>query len=282
MNIRTISQLNKIKDPLDISNESLMSMSLFNQAELNYSSKAVSIQVLSHKLSSDINTALVNTYGLTYNGVPIKSTDLSASIFNILSNDIQLGGIKTFIDSPIVPAPTSLSSATNKKYVDTKVTESPIYIKPNGLVPNAFDVDNTPIASTSDNLLHWELLNYSAGKVQSTVQTVTSDGNLVCYGWVTAAEVVEPAAAWVALEGKINGKWIILQLSPWITGSNSTELQYVSFNAPVKNGLQLRLTTGFNVNYNKTTYQNRSNTLVYNVVAPGTSITNAFIGYILG
>lgn len=283
MNIRTISQLNRISNPDDITNKSLIELSLFNLETLNYSSNAVEVKTFTSKLSSDINENLKTVYGLTLNNVPIKSSDLSSTITNIISSDISFSGTKTFLQSPTVPPPVTLKSVTNKEYVDDKITDSPIYIKTNSILPNAFTIENIPIARSSDNLLHWELLNkISGGKVQSTEQVAKIDGNLVCYGWITPFDLVDPASAWVVLECFINGNWVIVQLMPWVVGNNSLEMQYISFNVPVKKGVKIRITSGFGVNYNKTTYQNRDNTLIYNVVATGTNITNAFVGYVIG
>ena len=68
-----------------------------------------------------------------------------------------------------------------------------------------------------------------------------------------------------------------LQIQPWIVGKYSSTAQYVSFNIPVKAGLQLKIMTGFNVNGNNTGLSERP-TLMF---AEEGNMPNAFVGYIL-
>lgn len=82
------------------------------------------------------------------------------------------------------------------------------------------------------------------------------NGNLVAWGWLTedAYSTPLPEQCWVALVASIkcenynNTQFDIpIQVVPWIRGKNSTALQYVGFNAPVRKGLRLKVKTGFKV-----------------------------------
>lgn len=80
--------------------------------------------------------------------------------------------------------------------------------------------------------------------VHSHFQQIRTTGNLVVWGWLSDRGVVAPENAWVGIFGlmKYEGGptdmvWTPLQIQPWIKGVNSSQLQYVGFNVPVKEGL---------------------------------------------
>lgn len=106
-------------------------------------------------------------------------------------------------------------------------------------------------------------------------------GNLVVYGWLADRGNVLPQEAWVALCGKIKNygsdetKWTILQVQPWITSDRSHIIQYVGFNIPVNQGLELKIRCGFKVD-DTASNTNDFNTLTFEHVQP-----NTFVGYIV-
>lgn len=66
-----------------------------------------------------------------------------------------------------------------------------------------------------------------------------------------------------------------MQLQPWHVSDRSKIIQYVGFNIPVKEGLQLKIKTGFRVN-SSATATNSGNSLVFPNVQH-----NVFVGYIV-
>ena len=69
-----------------------------------------------------------------------------------------------------------------------------------------------------------------------------------------------------------------MQLQPWNVSDRSKVFQYVSFNIPVKKGLELKIKTGFKMNFTATA-TNQSNSLALDQVR---SNGGTFIGYIIG
>ena len=72
-----------------------------------------------------------------------------------------------------------------------------------------------------------------------------STGMLTLYGWLDSSNVQNLKylpSAWCALEGKINGKWEILQLQ---SVTPAKQFSYVSFCVPVMANLTIRLELGF-------------------------------------
>lgn len=70
-------------------------------------------------------------------------------------------------------------------------------------------------------------------------------GMLTLYGWIDSSNVQNIKylpSAWCALQGKIGGRWEILQLQPVIPAK---QFSYISFCVPVMKDLQVRLELGF-------------------------------------
>ncbi len=113
-------------------------------------------------------------------------------------------------------------------------------------------------------------------------------GWFTCFGWLS--EFSEGAMAnyqrWVVLEGNLNDKmpiinettkerapnWCILQLQPFVP---SPYISYVGFGVPVREGLELRIRTGFAVGSSSGNYA-MSNTTTRASMA--NHIPNAFVG----
>lgn len=144
----------------------------------------------------------------------------------------------------------------------------------------------------SEKFIHWHFDNGTRDTSQFVwpdgttheSETCNNNGNLVVYGWLADNGNVLPQEAWVAIYGKIlypseggayDTAWVALQVHPWIVGSKSTAMQYVSFNIPVKTGLELKIKTGFNVNTNPSGLQ-VGNRETFSLNEPG-----SFVGYII-
>lgn len=113
---------------------------------------------------------------------------------------------------------------------------------------------------------------------QSSGVICRKTGNLIAYGWFADCGDALPQESWVALYGKITttseNKWTILQLQPWVVSERSRVVQYVGFNVPVREGLALKVKTGFRVNASATGFGG-GNSLVFPNIQH-----NVLVGYI--
>ena len=154
-----------------------------------------------------------------------------------------------------------------------------------------------PFAADNETFMHWHI---DDGQTDSTtwIDPQTNSvgqpdgvrcehtGFLTIYGWLADNGMVLPQNAWVGLYAKMyvqkenqisptGGQWVLLQVQPWIRGANATQLQYVCFNIPVREGLYLKIRTGFNVNGKVGGFQD-GRSLTYALNQP-----NSFTGYIV-
>lgn len=155
-----------------------------------------------------------------------------------------------------------------------------------------------PMAVDSDQFMHWHIddngtdstqwMDPSAKGRKTQIDGVRCEhtGFLTIYGWLADNGQPLPQDCWVGLYGRINvindktgeqipGKWVMLQVQPWVRGAYSSRLQYVSFSLPVSAGLWLKIKTGFNVNGHVGGFQD-SRSLTYSLNQP-----NSFTGYII-
>ena len=79
------------------------------------------------------------------NDQKIPSTAAADERFVDQVNNETIGGVKTFASSPVVPAPTSGTDATNKTYVDTEIND-----KIDEAITNDIGTDGTGITITDD------------------------------------------------------------------------------------------------------------------------------------
>ena len=157
----------------------------------------------------------------------------------------------------------------------------------NGTYHTAYDEFETPSKQMywhidhdqTDSSLWKDEYGAEAGPV-----TCKYTGNLVCYGWLADNGSVKPGCAWVGIFGHVicgnatQPSWVALQIQPWIMGKYSSTAQYVSFNIPVKKGLQLKIMTGFHVNGNNSALHDDTPTLMFTDAG---NLPNTFVGYIL-
>lgn len=66
-----------------------------------------------------------------------------------------------------------------------------------------------------------------------------------------------------------------MQVQPWVIGSKSSIMQYVSFNIPVSSGTKLKIRTGFKVDGTNSGFA-QPNALTYDSWQP-----NSFVGYVI-
>ena len=138
-------------------------------------------------------------------------------------------------------------------------------------VENNLREEETQAPGTEDekhNRYVFRMTNY-----RSNEWTATHSGIFSCWGWVDMHTDSHPGnncEAWIALEGKLNDKWCVLQVQPF-NKYNGELISYVGFTFPVSKGLKLRLTSGFRVGTNSGKYQQENGSLANH-------IANCFVG----
>ena len=277
MIIRTISQLPKVDN--DIEDTSLFELS--KKVDEKYISKAANFG----KIKQQIVGNAIEEVGVTYNLIDGKNvidvSKIKETVDLLKSGDLSCNGNKTFFGNvDVVPGPTlderKPYNVANVQYVDDALENISMYIGSKSNYTAAVTADS--IVLNPEHILKL----YFNDKAQVTNEVeIPKSGNLVMYGWLADNGNIDTATAWVALEGKVNESWIIIQLQPWILGNKHENLQYVGFNCPVAKGMKIRVATGFMLNYSNSTYQNRKNSLVKNIASEGINMTNAFLGYVI-
>ena len=139
------------------------------------------------------------------------------------------------------------------------------YFEPNMKIHTTHKDANGIIEYTNDSVNH--LKNENDTYCQMSIQegnrisnewTTPAQGNLVVYGWLDSSACLNNKAipsAFCVLEADINENWEILAVQPVTPAKNIT---YVGFNVMVKEGLVLRVRTGFNVGAKSGGYSNEN------------------------
>ena len=115
---------------------------------------------------------------------------------------------------------------------------------------------------------------------------IRETGMLTIYGWLAANAEIAAQEAWVGLFGMVQvndgqggrvNKWQALQIQPFVVGKYSQVAQYVGFNIPVRQQLELKIMTGFKVN-DSASALHVGNSLMFNSLG---HMPNSFVGYVL-
>ena len=254
ISITTISQLPAIsKDKLASSSifETGIKVSTADANENKYSSYKVTYNELSDLLSSNIDSVLYPKYNIA---------NTAERLTNLESNDLDIGGVKNFTTSAMI---------NNKEIATTEKVQMIL----NESMPGFISSKSKIVAYS----LNWgNSQSNSYDPYLSETITINQTGNLVIYGWMADTGNVAAAQAWISLDGFIQNNWEILQLKPWSTSNISNKLQYVNFNVPVANGLNIRIRTGFPVNTTISGAQNINRSLV-----TGNNISIGFKCYVI-
>lgn len=115
-------------------------------------------------------------------------------------------------------------------------------------------------------------------------ELIRDTGQLVVWGWLADKGDVPPEMAWVGLFAalKCDGydetqKFDIpIAVQPWVRGEYASTLQYIGFTVPVKEGLKLKIKTGFPVNNENSGFQNAGTMTFIDM-----NIPNSFFGYVV-
>lgn len=110
-------------------------------------------------------------------------------------------------------------------------------------------------------------------------------GQLVVWGWLADNGDVDAEMAWVGLFAAIKCEGydtthtydLPISIQPWIRGEHASTMQYISFNVPVKKGLNIKIKTGFSVNTSAQGFKQGSGTLSF----VDRWVPNAFFGYVV-
>ena len=304
MKLRTISQLNELTSDSSLPDGSLMEVAVpaIGTQPQKYCSMSISTGTLRTRMLSSFEDDLADKYGLVDSRGPVDVSEIQRRLDGVLlSNDYRIDGRKVFgdqaryassrpVDQMDVNALISRSQAVEisrdyGNFLSPKTTY--VDSDPDNTTPNtAFDPEHfmkwqfDQDGRDSDEFMLDPYSNQRANPVFAKYS-----GNLVVYGWLADNGNVAAQEAWVGLFGKVGigsqdsevKRWVALQIQPWIIGAKSQAIQYVGFNVPVRQNMQLKIMTGFPVNTQNSGFQDPGyNTLTFLSNQPCT-----FVGYIL-
>lgn len=310
MTIQSISQLDPITT---IANEDLFNVS--RREETGYSSKSIKFGNIISGINEEVCEYIAKKYDIP-DWDACFECDFSMvktieRIKTISAENMTFYGVKTFVDPPIVDKdlPINLDESLEKKVPNAGTVKKMIQAYSNTIAPSSivdFDPENnsghTAYYPSKELIWHFDdnTNDSSLFIVDETTPTPQRAGYISCnqsgwlniYGWITDGGNVLPQEAWVGLFAKLKvinqtdpateadaaeERVIMVQCHPWVVGSKSSTMQYVSFGLPVKKGLQLKIKTGFKVSGNATGLQH-SNSLLFNDAG---MMPNTFVGYII-
>jgi len=239
MLVRTISQLPEVKtDFMD----GRMEISIPESAEsAKFTSKSIKYETIQTQIENQISSEMASTYHLTAdNGNPINVNQETKKVANILTGNMNIGGIKKFLDWPWIQKdfPTDFTKYGNNngdfilpnvKKVKQLITETPSYFStPDSMVAegNPLPYHKNPATEASkpeslgydatvgsDKFYFWRIDDQGtdSGKAiydnesatEDRYETIRDTGNLVVWGWLADNGEVEPEMAWVGLYGKL-------------------------------------------------------------------------------
>lgn len=304
MTIRTVSQLPPQTSILP--GQSLFEVSVPGNGA-KYISKKISCDTLLNQFEAQISADVGRNFGLLSGNTPYNVGNISAAVNDLSNSSIVLSGIKEFKNIPTITTNLSAykysSSGANtydpdvfipnvmkvKDLIDTRAC----FIGEDYVINGDPGNDESPRFTTkSDNFMYFRIDDTGVDsskwidpetKSEAGYQTCKYSGFLTMFGWLADNGNVLAQDAWVGLYGQIYSilddgsqqqRWIPLQIQPWVIGSRSSIRQYVSFNLPVKEGLRLKVKTGFRVNGSTAGMQD-SATKSFNLNEP-----NCFVGWI--
>lgn len=299
MTIKTISQITPLDGDIELS--SYFGISQYNPIDGGkFSSRKVPYEKIQDQIAKYIDNEYTRDkyHAQNDDGTPINIKTLRQNVDALSSSNVILNGIKTFTDAPVIINNVNtgnLNNIPNIKCVKEIISDQAGFISEGQYLD--FNPGNSNGYTRYDGYLsepkqlYWHIDHNQTDSsewideygVKAGPAICKYTGNLVCYGWLADNGNIRPETAWVGLFGRVKTgdsddlNWVALQIQPWIVGKYSSTLQYVSFNIPVKAGLQLKIMTGFKVNGNNTGLTEQP-TLMF---AEEGNMPNTFVGYIL-
>lgn len=300
MTIRTISELKPEQKPIP---SDLFKISRqIGEDSKAYANRKISYGDILSSMQDTIIEATRNEWNLSSLNVTNIDNRLNKfeSVISVEVNDDKTNVAK-FAVSPV-----SLGHAhkdndiTNRADVIDIVQDFSEYITPGSYIAvdnNNEILGNGTTYSDSSSQYHWHIdtgMQDSSKSEDKTISRlgpnggvlITETGMLTIYGWLAANYEIAAQEAWVGLFGMIhvndgNGgrvkKWQALQIQPFVIGKYSQVAQYVGFNIPVRQQLELKIMTGFKVN-DSASALHVGNSLMYNSLG---NTPNSFVGYVL-
>ena len=307
MTPRTISTLSPCG--LTVTKNSLLEVSV--PIGEKFISKNQTIGNLQTQFESEISANIAREFEMLNGDEKYSLASLSAAIHSISCEDAIFTGTKEFANIPVVT--TNLTSYNfSHSGLDGSVTYSPDQLVPNvmkvkdlideraNFIGSGYVVDGDPgddeaprFTTKSDEFMYFRLDDNGTDSSKwidpetsapAGAAVCTRTGYLTLFGWLADNGNVLAQDAWVALYAQIllasesstpQYRWIPIQVQPWIIGARSSIRQYVGFSVPVKEGLKLKIRTGFRVNGSTAAMQDES-TKSFNLNEP-----NCFVGWII-
>ena len=303
MTIRTVSQLPP--QTSNLPNGTLFEVSV--PGGQKYISKKLSVDTLLEQFNGTISSGIANEFGLINGTKPLNVRGISADVHTLSVEDCELSGIKAYYDIPVIKTNlTRYNSASqgvqaydpddfipNVMRVKDLIDDRACFIGDDYLIDGDPGGDESPRFTTkSENFMYFRIDDNGVDsskwidpetRAEAGYVECQYSGFLTMFGWLADNGNVLAQDAWVGLYGQIyvttkNGdraqKWIPLSIQPWVIGASSSTRQYVGFNIPVKEGLRLKVKTGFRVNGSTAGMQD-SSTKSFNLNEP-----NCFVGWI--
>lgn len=285
ISFQTISSL---RPAYVLGNDDLFEISVKTETEKQYNSKCIkgesiktackdyTIKFLeeNYKLQSTTNFELIEQAINSYLNGDDTNTIFGRHAFNeppIVINSVE----KNWLSEE-----NKQKCATIKSLLEFSKDENALFINKSGSYNTSYkNIENDEMKSVSgltnalniDEKQHNSFIFRLVGSQSESWKCVTS-GWFTCFGWVAEDNIAanHPVNRWVALEGYFGdeNEWKVLQFFPI---HSSAECSYVSFSLPVKEGLELRLRSGFKVGSNSGLYWNYRNSVTNH-------IANAFVG----
>ena len=276
-----------------------------------YISKNQTIGNLQTQFEAEISSNIAREFEMLSGGTKYSLAGLSSAIHAISCEDAIFTGTKEFTNIPVVT--TNLTSYNfSHSGLDGSVSYSPDQLVPNVLkvkdlideranfIGSGYVIDGDPgsdeaprFTTKSDEFIYFRMDdNGTDSSKWIDPETSAPAGAVVCprtgyltlFGWLADNGNVLAQDAWVGLYAQIllasessspQYRWIPLQIQPWIIGARSSIRQYVGFNLPVKEGLKLKIKTGFRVNGSTSGMQDEA-TKSFNLNEP-----NCFVGWVV-
>ena len=293
--------------------QTTLSNGIRNAIEIGFSSKYGwkdgSSNINIKKLKDDITTLSSNNCSLmgiktfmSWPSIPLNASTINSLNSSNYGNDLghivpNINAVKDLIGSQPVYFSTDDSTVAegnplnahshNEQTYESKSGDTATY--KTATIPESLSY-NTTIGN--NKFYFWHIDDKDSSKAIYDTRSATIDryekmrdtGQLVVWGWLADNGNVSPEMAWVGLfaaikrEGDDNTQYDVpISIQPWIRGQHASTLQYISFNVPVKNGLELKIKTGFPVNSHTSGGFQNVGTLTF----IDRYIPNSFFGYII-
>lgn len=288
LNFKTISTLTRHEDSIP-ANSTLFEISVLDTNN-SYISKSVTFLKISEQLINDVVEYFNNEYGLTSHiNLEDMYDDIKAYWDGTTTTSKKTAvGHHYFMEAPFIinsitgewTNSSNINRVVNiKSLIEFTKNENSIYLNSKcTFTTNYYSIElqkdeqriGIEHAPSTEVEKHNAFIFRLVG-TESEVWTCPASGWFTCYGWVdeNSPDNNQPSSRWIVIEGKTeNEGWKILQLTPFIS---SAICSYVSFSFPVKEGLQLRLRSGFKVGTNSGKYWSQRNSLTNHVA-------NSFVG----